>query len=73
MIFQGQLDDKDRLIRHQQTKLEELERIRSIDVNACAQDAKNCIETANSATQTERVSSVTVFEKFEKVFKNFRI
>lgn len=59
LIFhlQSQMDDKDRTIRIQQNKLEqyEIDKTKIVDLNLLAQDAKN-IETANSATQTERVS-----------------
>lgn len=56
--MQSQMDDKDRVIKQQQIKLEELEKekIKSSDTNATAQDSKNNnIETVNCATQTERV------------------
>ena len=56
--MQSKMDDKDRLIKQQQVKLEELEKekIKSMDANAIAQDSKNNnVETVNCATQTERV------------------
>jgi hypothetical protein len=57
---QSQMDDKDRTIRIQQNKLEqyEKEKSKSADLSP-VQDAKN-IETATSATQTDRVSSANV-------------
>ena len=52
------MDDKDRVIKQQQIKLDEMEKekIKSLDTNATAHDSKNNnIETVNCATQTERV------------------
>lgn len=50
------MDDKDRTIRIQQNKLEQLEeKAKVVDLNLPSPEARN-IETATSATQTERVS-----------------
>ena len=51
------MDDKDRTIRIQQSMLElyEKEKSKIVELNSPTFDAKS-IETANSATQTDRVS-----------------
>lgn len=52
------MDDKDRLIRQQQCKLEELQKdkFKLLNANPIEQDPKSdFIETANTATQTDRV------------------
>ena len=57
-IPQSQMDDKDRTIRIQQSMLElyEKEKSKIVEPNSpTGFDAKS-IETANSATQTDRVS-----------------
>lgn len=51
------MDDKDRTIRIQQNKLEQFEneKVKVVDLTLPSPEARN-IETATSATQTERVS-----------------
>lgn len=64
-FVQSQIDTKDRLIKKQQTKLEEFEKekMKSLETDANAQDSRNVVETANSATQTERVciNSIAIY------------
>lgn len=59
---QSQMDDKDRTIRIQQNMLEQYEKdkIKVVESNAPLQDV-NVVETATSATQTERVSLISKF------------
>ncbi|XP_070502044.1 serine-rich adhesin for platelets isoform X2 [Chironomus tepperi] len=67
VFLQSQMDDKDRVIKQQQIKLEELEKekIKSLDTNATAQDSKNNnIETVNCATQTERLRPMSMGQDF---------
>lgn len=57
---QSQIDDKDRTIKMQQNKLEQLEKAQQRDLHATASQQQTTInktiEMANCATQTERVS-----------------
>ncbi|KAL7048496.1 hypothetical protein ACKWTF_003365 [Chironomus riparius] len=67
VFLQSQMDDKDRVIKQQQIKLEEMEKekIKSLDTNATAQDSKNNnIETVNCATQTERLRPMSMGQDF---------
>lgn len=64
------MDDKDRTIRIQQNMLElyEKEKSKIVDSNLTSPlDAKS-IETANCATQTERVSGTRNFEVFREIY-----
>jgi hypothetical protein len=52
------MDDKDRIIKLQQSKLEQIEaeKVKMLDSTVIFNDdAKSNVETANCATQTERV------------------
>lgn len=55
---QSQIDDKDRTIKVQQHKLEQLEneKVQQRDLVESQASANKTIEMANCATQTERVS-----------------
>lgn len=57
--MQSQIDDKDRTIKLQQNKLEQLEKAQQRNLNvtaASSQQTSKTVEMANCATQTERVS-----------------
>lgn len=72
------MDDKDRTIRIQQNMLElyEKEKLKVVDTSSAAAFDPKSIETANCATQTDRVSLKIIKEKFNLFYffiVNFKV